>query len=291
MIRYDITEAELHRRIDELDPRWRASTAERTERFRQARRYDENSGAWGRVKAVYMGIQHNKCAYCERRLEGGAPGNADFGRIEHDLEHYRPKSSVRRWAAPDQLSGYRLGGKSAKGYYLLAYHPRNYLASCKTCNSTLKSNCFPIAGRRNTRGSDPVRLASEKPLLPYPLGDVDDDPETIIAFEGVSPVAVADRGHRRHRAEVTVAFFKLDVREELLRGRARVVLDMAIALRFSESTNPTDRGLAELSVKNLMDKRSPHAACARSFRRLYRSGPDRAMDLAQGAIAYLNSES
>ena len=291
MIRYDITEEDLHRRIDELNPRWRADTAKRTERFRQARRYDETKGVWGRVKAVYMGIQHNKCAYCERKLEGGAPGDADFGRIEHDLEHYRPKSSVRRWAAPDQLSGYRLGGESAKGYYLLAYHPRNYLASCKTCNSTLKSNCFPIAGRRNTRGGDPVRLASEKPLLPYPLGHVDDDPETIISFEGVSPVAVANRGHRRHRAEVTVAFFKLDVREELLRGRAGVISFMVLALRLSDSQLPADRLLAEQSVNILIANNSPHAACARSFRRLYRSRPVRAMDLARLALAYLNSES
>ena len=198
---------------------------------------------------------------------------------------------MRRWKAPDHLGGYRLGGVSAKGYYLLAYHPRNYLASCKTCNSKLKRDYFPIAGRRNTRGGDPLRLVSEKPLLPYPLGDTDDDPETIIAFEGISPVAIASRGHRRHRAEVTVAFFKLDVREELLRGRACVVRDMATALMLSESPDSEDRDLAEQSVNTLIADKAPHAACARSFRRLYRSRRDGAMDLARRAIAYLNSES
>ena len=198
---------------------------------------------------------------------------------------------VRCAAGPRPINLAVTGGESAKGYYLLAYHPRNYLASCKTCNSTLKSNCFPIAGRRNTRGGDPVRLASEKPLLPYPLGHVDDDPETIISFEGVSPVAVANRGHRRHRAEVTVAFFKLDVREELLRGRAGVISFMVLALRLSDSQLPADRLLAEQSVNILIANNSPHAACARSFRRLYRSRPVRAMDLARLALTYLNSES
>ena len=45
------------------------------------------------VKAVYIRLQKNKCAYCERQLTGLDHGGA----IEHDLEHYRPKGHVPAW--------------------------------------------------------------------------------------------------------------------------------------------------------------------------------------------------
>lgn len=39
-----------------------------------------------------MELQHSKCGYCEKWLEG-----SDYGTIEHDMEHYRPKSSVKAY--------------------------------------------------------------------------------------------------------------------------------------------------------------------------------------------------
>ena len=59
--------------------------------------------------------------------------------------------------------------------------------ACKTCNSRLKANFFPVAGRHSFTGTNPIQLnRRERPYLIYPLGDVDDDnAEDLIAFEGL----------------------------------------------------------------------------------------------------------
>ena len=50
-------------------------------RLKKGGRYVESSHSWNRVKKVYMRLQHDKCAYCERQL-----ASEDFGgAIEHDL--------------------------------------------------------------------------------------------------------------------------------------------------------------------------------------------------------------
>jgi hypothetical protein len=60
--------------------------------------------------------------------------------------------------------------------------------ACKTCNSTLKKNHFPIEGTRDSASTDPAQMSDEKALLIYPIGATDDDPEQLIEFEGLSPV-------------------------------------------------------------------------------------------------------
>ncbi len=64
------------------------------------------------VKTSLKAIYHNKCAFCEQRVE------------EWQVEHFRPKSI----------------------YYWLAYSWDNLLYCCSTCNRN-KSNTFPIAKR------------------------------------------------------------------------------------------------------------------------------------------------
>ncbi len=110
----------------------------------------EKKGIWSEVKPVYMSLQRDKCAYCERKL-----ASADFGgTIEHDLEHFRPKSSARPWptTAISRERGlvytFPTGKHHASGYYWLAYHPLNYCVACKKCNTPLKLDFFPIAVNR-----------------------------------------------------------------------------------------------------------------------------------------------
>ena len=82
-----------------------------------------------------MELQRHKCVFCERQLGHGA--------IEHDLEHFRPKGSTAPWS-PMALPTHGVGAGRAEGYWWLSYDLGNYAASCKFCNSTLKSNRFPI---------------------------------------------------------------------------------------------------------------------------------------------------
>jgi hypothetical protein len=114
-----------------------------------------------------------------------------------------------------------------RGYFLLSYHPFNYAAACKPCNSALKRDYFPIADAYNLIGEDPKQLKKEKPYLIYPIGDWDTDPEQLIRFHGVSPQPVAVKGYRRHRALVTIEFFELDNvnrRKNLIRERAVIII-------------------------------------------------------------------
>jgi hypothetical protein len=92
MIRYDITRNELFKQIEVESPGWLAEARQKTARFKSAKKYNEKAGSWSAVKQVYIALQCGKCAYCERALEDGA-----LGKIEWDVEHFRPKSRVQVW--------------------------------------------------------------------------------------------------------------------------------------------------------------------------------------------------
>ena len=129
------------------------------------------------------------------------------------------------------------------GYYRLAYHIFNYAAACKPCNSALKKNGFPIAGTYRLEADDLEALKDEEAYLIYPLGDMDEDPEELIEFHGVVPRPIAARGHRRHRALVTIDFFKLgdpDERENLFMDRARIITALYPLLRTKASGGAGD---------------------------------------------------
>ncbi len=95
-------------------------------------------------------------------------------------------------------------------------------------------------------------------------------------------------GHRRRRAVVTIDFFELDTREELIRGRSDVIRAIWVALRVLE-TNPTpaDKNFAERAVATILSESSPHSNCARSFQKLYERDRAKAGLLANAALIYL----
>ena len=206
MIRVSTTAAALLAAIEAHRPGWVARAEARTEALAAGAVDPEFPSLWSETKDVYMKLQHLKCAYCEKELEDQP--------IEHDVEHYRPKREIVRWVVPRALARQGIVVKQPKhgsepGYRLLAYSPFNYAASCKTCNSILKRNYFPIAGTRNATARDPAAMAGERPFLLYPIGDTDDDPEDMIEFAGLSP-QVKGTGFRRQRALVTIWLFDLN---------------------------------------------------------------------------------
>lgn len=116
MIRYPTSLAELETLIDDEKPGWRERAKERTDGFRAAGKFEESSSIWSEVKGVYMRLQHTKCAFCESKLE-----SIRFGRVEQDVEHFRPKGSVKAWKRPQALKDIPLTPVPAKspGYHLL----------------------------------------------------------------------------------------------------------------------------------------------------------------------------
>ena len=292
MIGYRISRKDLEKRIETQVPGWMARAKKRTADFVAAGKFTETSSIWSEVKVVYMRLQgESKCIYCERKLE-----SEENGLIEQDVEHFRPKGSVRRWKAPAGFAAEGVlitdPGPNAPGYHRLPYHLFNYSAACKPCNSTLKSDCFPIVGHYKFNGSNPKTLASEQPLLIYPLGDFDVDPEDLIKFQGVSPQPVETDGYGRHRALATITFFELAdpiKRKNLFRERAQVITALWPQLEAA-SRNPGDAVALDL-VADYQSEKAPHTNCARSFATLYQQDRLEAERLYQGAAAVIRASS
>jgi hypothetical protein len=298
MIRYPISEQELRERIEAEVPGWLRRAQQRTDQFVKAGQYEEASSIWSEVKPIYMRIQFDKCVYCERQLASPELG----GTIEHDLEHFRPKNAVLAWPTAEMKQRRQiafdipLGHAYRPGYYWLAYHVLNYSAACKKCNTPLKLNFFPIAGKRGRRKADPRGLQSEKPYLIYPLGEWEDNPEDLIGFLGIIPVPTKKSGFGRERAEVTIKFFELspedDGREELGRERARQLVALDNALRILELKPPEAKKQTALAdIERLLRSSSPHASCVRCALALYKKDPRKAGNVFTAARTYLDSHS
>lgn len=296
MIGYRISRQDLEARIEADKSGWLARAATRTAGFRAAGRYVEASSIWSEVKPVYMRLQGgSKCAFCERKLE-----SVTHGKGEQDVEHFRPKGRVTHWRLSAKLraAGVTLTPlpATAPGYHLLPYDLFNYTAACKPCNSTLKADRFPIAGPHDFGGDHPeTLLATEQPLLIYPLGDFDDDPERLIEFHGVSPMAkIASAGLQRWRALVTIEFFRLDDvtgRRSLLEDRARLLVALFPQLQIASGAQSGDMTRANRLVRAFQADSAPHANCVRAFVRLHGRDAAKAQSLFDDAVDLIEGSS
>jgi hypothetical protein len=261
--------------IQALRPDWLGRADSKTQTFRTDGDYNESSPIWSEIKDVFLDLQSGKCAYCERKL-----GGKSYNRKEYDVEHYRPKNKVGSWPSKKALEkmierGQRpykfpMGEETTKGYYLLPYNISNYAAACTGCNSTLKSNYFPIANKRVLDSDDYDLLKTEEPYLLFPIGETDDDPEDMITFRGVLPVPTKKSGPKYRRARVTIDFFDLDIRPELIEERARIIQNIWLAFMTISNRN-SDEDLnahARKIIELALSPSSPHANCARSFHKL-----------------------
>jgi hypothetical protein len=247
---------------------------------------------WSKIKQVYITLQCSKCCFCEKSLEG---------KIEQDVEHFRPKAEVRPWKLTERLAraGVVLAQSSdaapEPGYARLAYHPFNYAMACKYCNSTLKKNYFPVAGPRQSGGTNPARMRKERAYLIYPLGDHDQDPEDLIEFDGLSPVPKQPAGFGRHRALVVIELFHLDSpvkRRILFKGRAYLLRLLFLELEGRRNAaTPAEKQKHQAAVASLTSDACPFANCMRSFVRLYHSDRTKATGYADECLKFLNSKS
>lgn len=295
MIRCDTTLADLEAGADLVKPGWRGRATARTLAFAALGRYEEVGPIWSEIKDVFIELQRQKCAFCERKLES---------KKEYDVEHFRPKTSVNPWPVPADLAAKGVvlnqpaGGVGEPGYHLLSYHLLNYSVACAKCNSELKSDYFPIAGQRSSASDDPVSLTNtENPLLVFPIGNFDDDPEDILQFRGPAPQAKAAPGtHKHRRGLLTIAFFKLDdmkKRKELFRGRLDVIQKMGLA--FMRLNDPGVPGATRDRCQKLIDHHqtadAAHTACGRSYAALWAQDPVKAEEIWNDAVDALDKMS
>jgi hypothetical protein len=286
MIRYEVDRAEIEARVTALDANWLDRARNRTEGFIDLGRFEEASSIWSTVKPVFMILQQNKCVFCERQFE-----SVDYGKIEFDLEHFRPKSSIEPWPHPKRHAfayDFPTGGAQDIGYYWLAYDLENYAASCKVCNSNLKANYFPVAANRGAVPAGVAALLAEEPFLCYPIGSLDEDPEDLVTFIATTAVPAASEGHRKRRGQVIIDFFALNDRENLHRERARMISLLGGSLR-AISNDDADEADTEI-VEELRTARFPHTACLRAFHDLWHQDEPLARRVLAACKAYSVSE-
>ncbi len=293
MIRYPVTREKLEQAISKKSKNWLSTAKSRTETLRLKGKYTEDNPIWSAIKPVYMELQGgSKCSYCERKLEA-----IDHGLTEQDVEHFRPKGNIKEWPVPPALKKKKIPfapvPTDPTGYYLLPYHIFNYAASCKPCNEALKKDYFPVSRHYDQSVDDPELLKDEKPYLIYPIGAIDEDPETLMHFNGASPTPrTATSDFSLHRALVTIEFFKLGdpvARKNLFRERAQIIITLAMLLDILNNTSATDakKQRAQKLIAGYTDQNAPHTNCARSFARLYNSNREAAEKIAENAEQYV----
>lgn len=261
MIRYATTLPGIEAAVDAIAPTWRGRAATRTANIIAAGKFNDDSPIWSDIKRAYMALQNYKCIYCERKLE------TRLGAIDFDVEHFRPKSSVEVWPGRGRgpATSYAFGTGTAEpaGYYWLAYDLLNYAASCKGCNSSLKSNCFPVAAARIPFPASVTDLAGEAPYLCYPLGSIDTDPATLISFTGTTAVPIGHSRFDRQRGQVIIDFFELNIRDTLHFERAQMIVLFGGALKSiaAGTASVSDFALAA----RIRAPQYPHSLCLQSF--------------------------
>lgn len=296
MIGYPVTLLRLKADIESYKSGWLARADALTAQARAQGSFAGISTIWSEIKPVFMRLQGDyKCAYCERKLEA-----EEYGAIEQDVEHFRPKNRVSAWQPSQPLidAGVKPApapDKTEGGYYLLAHQILNYAAGCKPCNSTLKADRFPVANAHVLAGDDPRKLrAKEKPYLLFPVGEWGDVPEKWLAFNGISPYPVAKSGFNRLRALATIEFFALDDhvhRKNLYRERAVIVQAMFPQLEVlaNAGASTARKSAAQKVVDAAISSKGPHANCARCFKKLFERSPDEALALFEAAADYVAS--
>jgi hypothetical protein len=290
MIGYPFTRTELRDLIDAAQPDWRTKARELTDRVVAGGAFPKKGNdLWTEIRSVFVELQGRKCAFCERDMAA-----LPFGGNEQPVEHFRPKGRTKPWKgeATEEfwaLVGDDLGDGREGGYYWLAYHEENYVTSCATCNSRLKSDYFPIFGTPGNPTRSPRQLASEKPALIFPVGDFDDDPSELITFRGIVPVPASTDPHARRRALVTIRFFALDTREELLEQRALALRTFWIAMHGVSHPDPIVAQMAEAQLVFATSVRAPHTRCVRAFESLAASNLAEAQSQMTEIAAYLAS--
>ena len=291
MIRYRITKKALLKLIAVEDRRqkrrqsWLVRADKKLAAMKERKKFVNGGSIWGDIKQVYMDLQNYKCGFCERKLPQGLGAN-----YEHDVEHFRPKQEVKAWVgeAFPRDTGAALKG----GYYWLAYDPFNYVTTCRICNSAFKKNFFPIEGERGAAFTGIAALQkSEKPLLIYPLGAIDEDPERLLSFQGMAAVAVSKSGGRQRRALVAIQLFSLNLREDLLRQRSQVIEQLWEQIERRENGDSAARLQAVERIQRLISPRSMHTNCGNAFLRLYEEDPTAAYRYYEATKGLLREQS
>ncbi|MCY4355099.1 MAG: hypothetical protein OXC09_10020 [Truepera sp.] len=181
------------------------------------------------VRGVLKSAQNGKCCYCE--------GKAFAPHAAADVEHYRPKGTVRQ----DEQSGAVL-----PGYFWLAYSWENLYLCCQICNRNCKRDIFPLKNPAKRARSHADNLAEEEPLILDPGGL--DDPRKHIRFHKEIAFGLTEVG--RNTIQI-IGLNRPELGEARLTRRAKLERQLEIVKISQENPHPQLAKLAEEASNTL----------------------------------------
>ena len=167
------------------------------------------------VKNALIKAQYGKCCFCEGRIKAHAYG---------DVEHYRPKSSVRQARKAKAL---------CPGYYWLAYSWDNLFWCCEICNRANKRDYFPLIDPDNRARAHNDELANEEPLILDPSGQ--EDPRRHVKFR--KEIAESETKAGQITIEI-IGLNRSDLAEERLARLNELRRLLAIVRLYEDNTKP-----------------------------------------------------
>lgn len=187
------------------------------ERYNSRYRYSD-------VKAKLSSIYHNKCAFCEQRIE------------QYHVEHYRPKK----------------GGGS---YYWLAFSWDNLLLACPKCNSS-KGTHFKITGSKaifvntenNIKNINTLSSTYDQTEQPKMINPEIVDPESLIRFDRSGSIYSND-----DRFKYTIEKRKLD-RTYLKDERKKIFDEFEKKLKYQKLKYAHDPMLLKSHLSELISE-------------------------------------
>jgi hypothetical protein len=206
-------------------------------------------------------IFEGKCAYCEAEiLYVTKEGDVEQLNQAGDVEHFRPKGRITD--EDNKPVRYTEEGKEYDhpGYYWLAYHPRNLLLACATCNRPWtrggverlgKWDLFPIRGTRvvfpeQEEKDNPLLLKKkEEPLLLNPT-DEDYDPNEHFTFDGETGILGAKTDEARKCIQI------LGLNRGGLIDRRRILYD-AVRMLVNDTLEKSRAGNQARVNRNIQD--------------------------------------
>ncbi|QDK78258.1 hypothetical protein EXU85_06460 [Spirosoma sp. KCTC 42546] len=167
------------------------------------------------VKEILRTIQHNKCCFCEAKIDHISHG---------DVEHFRPKAGYQQDDNQPLVK---------PGYYWLAYDFTNLFFCCQICNQVYKKNYFPLADESKRANSHKDDYTVEESLILHPAIDSIDD-HLVFEAEIIKPKNGSRKGKETIKRTGLNREFLLKERFEHLR-KLRFLED--VVLRNGDQSN------------------------------------------------------
>ncbi len=214
------------------------------------------------VRAELEACHFGKCCYCETVIP------KPFAHSH--IEHWRPTNSSRQGRGET---------RTRPGYYWLVNSWDNLLLSCFFCNTTNKSDLFPLRNPPTRARHHGMRLEDEEPGILKPDGD--QDLRDHITFAEDVPVGLTDLGRK------TIQVLGLDSVKHSLRREvlAKIRNDRRELLDLMAINHPMAREIADQRRKSIEDAilpNKPYSAMVAAFLATYPL-PELAPEMARGA--------